>query len=412
MDYIGIIFIAIINIVKFILYLFPFWIFDNITAFFPFAYQNWVIMVSLAILSILFWFIFLVYFSIILLTPIDDDIKVEWDWSNEIKVNYKRTFLWQTIRFILWSKNIVTYYWIFTKFISSMWVKLIPLLLIFSLLYFPILPNTKWYSTVWWFIEENGVELKETILNIISWEWISTWTTEALKNRFWSESPELSNMKSNDYIKKLLKNEYQNDAWIRAASYNDFKQYAHITDISEYEKSLEWYINANLPIIIQDWKQNPELEKKQQIVLWTIKQMNQQLTTLREVSLWKQPIELFGWRIVYTWLKLDKVWYFVTMLNWVLGFFFIIVLLLLSWWKNLIIMYLFAMETLASKIESLQWKEFFQKIMSINKKMKEIWTDIKEWEFMVQNWQNKEVYILLVIEIMVRLLIVYYIIYF
>lgn len=421
MEYFLIIWNFLQNVFIYILYLFPFWILDNVTAFFPQAYESGMILSSLFILGLLFWFIFVVFLSNILLTPLDDDIKIEEsaDWT-EKKVKYHRTFLWQTIRFILWSKNIITYSSVFMKFISSFGMRLLPLLLILSIVYFPIMPGTKGYSTLWSFTQDNGTIVWQSIKNSVSsfgWDDAKTgsWLTaeqELLKNKFGGQTPELSNMKTKEYVDKLLKPSLQWDAWNKASISTALKNYESITDIGLYETSLEGYINTNLPIIIQDSSRNPELEWKQQVILWTISGMQKKLYDMKQKASWKQPIEFFNGKIIYSWLQLAQFWLFVKVLNFIAITILTLIIILASGWKNMIILYLFLMESLSAKFENLQSNETFQKISSINKRMKEIGTDIKEWDILVQNWQNKEIYIVLILEIMVRVLIIYNIIYF
>jgi len=413
MEYIVILWNLLLNLGTYILYLFPFWILDNITAFFPEAMQNIAIVLWLTIFWFCFWFIFLVYFANILLMPIDDDIKVEEndDWVKK-NIKYHRTFLWQTIRFILWSKNIVSYYSIFVKFISGFWMKLIPLLIIFIFLYFPIMPGTQWFPTLGSFVQENSTALKEYIQSWISDNWSWSIANEILKNKFWKQTPEMSNLKSSDYVSKLLSSTYQNDAAIKLLIKLEMKNYQTWTWITEYESLMESYINLNMPTILKDSKMNPTDEKRQQIVLWTISEMQKELYSKKQIAKWKQPIKLFWWKIIYSWFKVDQFYIFINILNWILIIWFTFLIILISGWKNLIILYLFLMESMASKFEQLQNNEFFQKITAINKKLKEIWSDIKEWDFLVQNSQHKEMYMLLIIEVVVRLLIVYNIIYF
>lgn len=418
MEYVLIIWNFIQNIFLYILYLFPFWILDNVTAFFPQTYESGFILTALFVLGLLFWFIFVVFLSNILLTPLDDDIKIEvWSDGSEKKIKYHRTFLWQTIRFILWSKNIITYSSVFMKFVSSFWMRLLPLLLILSIVYFPIMPGTKWYATLWSFVQDNWDVMWNAVSNWKKWDTSPSWTwslaeKELLKNKFWNQPPELSNMKSKEYVDKLLNPSLQWDAWNKASIALALKNYESISDIWVYETTLDGYINANMPIIIQDAARNPELEWKKQVILGTISWMQKKLYDMKQRASWKQPVEFFNGKIIYSGLQLEQFWFFVKVLNFIAITVLTLIIILASGWKNMIILYLFLMESLSSKFENLQSNETFQKITAINKKMKEIWTDIKEWDILVQNSQNKEIYIVLILEIMVRILIIYNVIYF
>lgn len=386
-----------------ILHLFPFWIFDNITAFFPETYQNPYIMVFIAFIAWWFWFVYVVYLASILLIPVDDNVQMDRDWN----IPYNQTFLWQTIRFILWSKNIVTYMTVFTKFVSKLGIKIVPLLLIFSFVYFPIMPKTQGYVTLWQYVNDNAAIFHALFANTGS-----TQAEAMLKNKYASATPDITNLQSKEYVEKRMLNTYQNDAAIKSTIYDETKQFATISDLTQYEAALAGYINTKMPTLIQDSKNNENIEKQKQIIYGAIYSMQQSLYDKKQRAIWNQPIELFWWRVLYTWFQVKQLWYFVTVINFLLATLLTLVIILLSGWKNMLLIYLYLMEILSQKFEKLNSKEFFKNLQSMNKKLKAIGTDIQEWDIIVQNWWSKEVYILLVVEIMIRILLVYYFVYF
>lgn len=205
---------------------------------------------------------------------------------------------------------------------------------------------------------------------------------------------------------------YQNNVNVKHEASKELAKYAQITDIGEYNKAIDWYINANMSKLMQSSENNSQIEQEKQIIFAVLDGMDRQLEDYKQRAAWKQSVTLFWGKVIYTGLNVEQFWFVFAIINGLLWMIFFIILLLLSWWKNLILLYLYGVEMLVQKLEGWKDKESIKKLMATNQKLKEIWPDVKEWEYVVANWQNKELYIILVLEILVRMLLVYYIFFF
>ena len=408
MEFIWIFLNVFYNVINIILHLFPFGIFDNIWAFFPAIYTNGIMITAMFFISVVFGYMFFVYFAGILTIPIEDDVK----WTDDNKKAYRRTFLGQTIRFILWSKNVVTYSGIFVKYIGTLWVRLLPFLLILAFLYFPFMPNTKWFYTVGQYSTANSEIIKQSIMDMMTWDF--SWSgSQSQVNAQYGKNPITPGwLRDPAERKKYMITSYQNNVNVKHEASKELAKYAHVTDIWDYEKAIDGYINANMSTLMQSSENNKQIEQQKQVIYAVLDGMDRQLEDYKQRAAWKQSVQLFWWKVIYTWLNLSQFWFVFSIINGLLALIFVIFLLLLSWWKNLVLLYLYAVEMVVQKFEWWKDKESMKKLMATNLKLKEIWPDVKEWEYVVQNGQNKELYFVLILEVLIRMLIVYYIFFF
>lgn len=397
------------NIFNGILYLFPFGIFDNIGAFFPAIYTNGILITAMFVISVVFGYIFFVYFAWVLLVDVDSETKGTKEWEQK---EYRRTFLWQTIRFILWSKNIVTYSSVFMKYLGNMGVKLIPFVFIISFLYFPFMPDSKGFYTVGQYSVANSEIIKQSITDMMTWDFTGSGSQARVDAQYKEEPITPGSLRDPVERKKYTIASYQNNVNVKHEASKELAKYAQITDIGEYNKAIDGYINANMSKLMQSSENNSQIEQEKQVIFAVLDGMDRQLEDYKQRAAGKQSVTLFWGKVIYTGLNVEQFWFVFAIINGLLWLTFFIILLLLSWWKNLILLYLYAVEMLVQKLEGWKDKESIKKLMATNQKLKEIGPDVKEWEYVVANWQNKELYIILVLEILVRMLLVYYIFFF
>lgn len=404
------------NLINIFLYLFPFGVFDNIGAFFPQIYTSGILMVVIFIVSVIMGYVFVVFFASILLVPIDNDNKATYTDANnqdrKEQVAYKRTFLGVTIRFILGSKNILTYGGSVTKFFATMGLKLLPLVFIIAFLYFPIMPNSKGFHTVGQFMSENGTVIKTTLVEMATGNFSGEGSKSELEAKYGTTPMTADNLRNPDYRKSRTISSYQNDAAVKAEAYKELQKYSHITDIKEYDDAINGYINAKMSLLMQNSAGNKTIEQEKQVVYSVLDSMDKQLHNYKERAKGRQSVQLFGGKVIYTGLNVEQFGFVFTVLNAILAFTFFVFLLLLSGWKNIILIYLAIMEGLAKRFERLSESESFKRIQSMNIRIKSMGTDIQEWDYIVENSGNRNLYLILIGEVLIRMTFVYYIFFF
>lgn len=317
-----------------------------------------------------------------------------------------------TIRFILGSKNIITYGGTVTKFFGTLGMKILPLVFIIAFLYYPIMPNAKGYHTVGQFFNDNANAIKTTMLEMATGNFSGEGSAKELETRYGTTPMNAENLRNPDYRKSRTIASYQNDAAVKAEAYKELAKYAHITDIKEYDTAINGYINAKMPVLMQNSAGNKTLEQEKQVVYSVLDSMDKQLHNYKERAKGKQSVQLFGGKVIYTGLNLQQFGFVFSVLNGMiaLGFFFLI--LLVSGWKNFILLYLVVIEGIAKRFHRLTETEAFKTIQKMNTKIKSFGTDIKEWDYIVENSGDRTLYLVLIGEILVRMSIIYYIIFF
>lgn len=141
------------NIMAIILYVMPFWLFDSVSYFID-IYDNALFLLLLLIISVFLGFMFLVYLIELLNIPIKVD-QIQWvNMSDEDKANTP-TFFSELIKFIFWRSNFWTFFPVLIEFFANLRFKIVPILIIASILYIPLTPTSRWYNTVWEFYFTN-----------------------------------------------------------------------------------------------------------------------------------------------------------------------------------------------------------------------------------------------------------------
>lgn len=236
------------NLFGILLYMMPFWLFDTISNFLN-IYSNPLFMWILFIISVFLWTIFIIYFiqlfNISLYKDNTNNIvwgrssitNENWEIKTEDKIEvWEKTFLSETIRFILWQLNFWTYKDVLVIYFTQVRFKIIPILLIALLLYMPIFWG-RGYPTVWNYYFDN----KDYIIN-----WIFSFAYSQEENDKVKENLKYSSVWENKeevkegaysnkrYLYQQLSDETWRDKELYNKATNEINIYKNVYDAKSY----------------------------------------------------------------------------------------------------------------------------------------------------------------------------------
>ena len=226
------------NILTIFIYLMPFWLFDSASYFID-IYSNPLFITLLFILTLIMWFIFLVYFIELLNIPLNLQ-NIQWTKMIDEDIKNNPTFLTELLNFIFWKSNFGTFYPIVITFLWQIRFKIIPIIIILLMLYVPLMPTSRWYNTVWEFYFANRIFIAYTIVPSL---FKDKYIEKQLKYAWLSNEDKLNNnqiYKDTDFLLKELSNETIENSKLNYWTEQEVKLYENVYD----KKSYDIYISS------------------------------------------------------------------------------------------------------------------------------------------------------------------------
>jgi len=247
------------------------------------------------------------------------------------------------------------------------------------------------------------------------------------------EQSTISEKVSKEYIKNKIKELEIKQSWLD-------KDLISLNDIWTNPKArLNYIINENA-VALASYPIWTNEDKRQYLLLLQYKLLNKK----NDISSWEAlKIQLLQNKVEYIGLKnIKEFWYFIAFISAILTFLYYITLILFAWWKNILILYISFLTWLNQKIEEFSgskninekvnahvamivreifWEDTSKNMNNINgnnednneNNLSSITNNITdpEYKFFIEHKDSRETYIIMIVEIIVRFWLIWWLFY-